>query len=172
MNEVLHQRALELKVNNTSKKEVENEDRVYFYILEFGASLIAITEGDVDEIQDELRITPIPAVTKSILGVINVRGSLISIINLKDYIHLDTSIHFERSKAKTILLNVGKFTSGILVSDVLEKIGVPRAQVDSVEGQVGVTDYISAVVPYNGKKVGVLDLRRILSNEEFIIDHR
>lgn len=168
---ILKARAKELKVSQADLSKDVTLHVDYFFILEFGEHLLALREQDVDEIHDELRITPLPNTKEQLLGVINVRGRIVSIIDLHAYLNMRADSHFERAKAKTVIVDMGEFASGILVSDVLEKITVEKDLVEHIKSDSADSEYITSVIPFADQKVGVLDIRRILNLEELIINH-
>jgi purine-binding chemotaxis protein CheW len=168
---ILKSRAKELKESQELSHGSSNLDQDHYFILEFGEQLIALHESDVDEIQDELRITPVPNVQNKLLGVINVRGQIVSILDLNPYLNVSSEEYFEKTKAKTVIIETERYTSGILVSDVIEKVAVLKGDVEIIKTDQDSSEYINSVIPFLDQKVGVLDIRRILNKEELIINH-
>ena len=107
----------------TLSNEVREEQIVVFRL---GGEDYGIEINQVREIIRKREITPVPRQPPYVEGVINVRGTIIPVINLKKRFGLfgDPS-----TQPHTIIVESGEGLVGILVDSVSEVIRVPRDRI-------------------------------------------
>lgn len=100
----------------------------------------------VKEVIGVPEVTPIPQVPKFFKGVINLRGRIISIIDLKNKLSMGTT-EFTPKKTSIIITELEDTIIGCLIDEVSEVIGIDPDQIEqSVEMQSRVNkNFISGV---------------------------
>lgn len=78
--DVLRRRAASLAIE---QMEVSEESRESVLLFALGEEWYGVRIGQVREIYNEYRVTPIPCVPEFITGVINIRGEIVSVTDLK-----------------------------------------------------------------------------------------
>lgn len=112
-------------------------------------------------------ITGIPRTPKFVEGVINLRGSIIPVIDLRKRFGLDEG---ELTKAsRIVVVEASGQMIGLTVDSVAETLRLP---VDSIEPPSPVvvsvdSEYISGVGKIESRLVILLDLDKVLSTREF-----
>lgn len=106
-----------------------------FQVLEFllGREHFAIDLFDVREVVEYTPITKLPDTPSYMKGVIDLRGEITTIIDLKDRLHIPVSGDQEDEKGRFIVLDE-KLTgvkTGILVDDVLAVSTFEKSDVDA-----------------------------------------
>jgi len=81
-----------------------------------GDSKLIATMSDVKEILDLPNFTKVPGVKSWIVGVANVRGSLLPIMDMKGYL-LGDDIK-QRQKGRVIVINYKGFSTGLVVEEI------------------------------------------------------
>ena len=110
----LEKRTLEKSVGLPSVDQIEQEwVGVGFRI---GDSKLIASMSDIKEILDLPEFTLVPGVKSWIVGVANVRGSLLPIMDLKGYL-LGEEIR-NRSKGRVIVIDYKGFNTGLVVEEV------------------------------------------------------
>jgi purine-binding chemotaxis protein CheW len=121
----------------------------------------------VQEIQRYSEISPIPGAPSYVLGIINLRGSVISVLNTREKFGLpDYEI---TDDSRIVILEVGKQIIGILVDSVAEVISLQASDVD-VAPNVGndeVAKFIDGVSNKGGELLILLDAEKILNEDEW-----
>lgn len=109
------------------------------------------------------KIFKIPNSPKHLEGIINLRGKLNPIFNLKKKFNFDdTSINDD---SKIIIVNNGKAsTVGFIVDEVTDIFKLDESEVDSAPD--GFNDYIKGMGKVEDKIILILDLVKVLSNDE------
>ena len=103
----------------------------------------AIDIKEMKEIVSNTCITSLPATLYGIEGIINLRGRVVSVINLKKYLHMKVT-NYPKNHAVIILQN-GKQLKGILVDEIKEVSPVAKnneAKVSSCSAKLMFSIYI------------------------------
>jgi purine-binding chemotaxis protein CheW len=124
---------------------------------------------DISQVQEIIRmveITHVPRAPKFMEGVINLRGQLIPIIDLRTRF----SMHrIDATKSSRIIVtDIGNKRVGIVVDSVSEVLNIPIENVeDAPEMIAGVgTEYIQGVGKMGDRLIIMLDLTMVISGEE------
>lgn len=128
---------------------------------EFGVDILA-----VQEIIRMIEITRVPNSPHFVEGVINLRGKVIPVVNLRNRLGLPPK---EYSKStRIIVVELEKKTVGFIVDSVSEVLRISTIVTEPPPQMVGRVDseYITAVGKLEDRLVILLDLNRILSNKE------
>lgn len=121
----------------------------------------------VQEVQRYSEISPIPGAPSYVLGIINLRGSVISVINTREKFGLpDVDI---TDDTRIVILESKKQVVAILVDSVAEVVSLAMSDID-VAPNVGSTEssrFIDGVSNKDGQLLILLDSDKILNEEEW-----
>jgi purine-binding chemotaxis protein CheW len=131
-----------------------------------GKELYGVGIGSVQEIVRVPDVTEVPDAPDFLEGVINLRGKVIPVIDLRKRLRLDGR---EKTKSTRVLVTESNGSTGRLVGLLVDFVSeVRRVSADEVEdppemvAAVGV-EYITGVAKVEGKLIILLDLMKILS---------
>jgi len=118
-------------------------------------------------------VTQIPQTPQFVKGVINLRGKIIPVMDLRLRFNLPEQAYDERTSI--IVLNISvdedEIYIGLIVDKVLEVIDINVNEIESAP-PFGVeidTDFILAMAKVKGKIVTLLDISKILTEREGVI---
>ncbi len=140
-----------LGIKEQAKNEFKKEERVISFKL--NEELIGIDIKKIIKITKMLDITPVPKTKEYILGVINLRGNIVPVIDLKKMLELSKKEDEEQNFILVIDSELGNI--GLLV-DKIE--GANTISIDEIQpapiNSIGIdSKYITGVVmAYNEKK--------------------
>ena len=121
----------------------------------------------VKEIAKAGHFTFVPNVLPFVVGVYNLRGEIIPILDLRLFFNIDV-VKKDRSALENLLiLTVGEQTFGIIVDKIDKVVGVQKSSIQpphALFSDVNV-NYISGVVESNKRLYILLDIERIFSKE-------
>jgi len=126
--------------------------------------------GQVQEIVRVGGITMVPNSPSYMEGVINLRGRVLPVLNLRKRLGLSA---IEMSNASRIVVTeIGSKVIGLLVDAVSHVIKVPSGNVEPAPEEVLEidTDYITGVGKLNDKMIILLDLEKLLRREKVEIN--
>lgn len=128
---------------------------------EFGVNILK-----VQEINRTMEITKVPRAPNFVEGVINLRGKVIPIIDLRRRFGLSSKP--EDKDTRIIVIEINSVIVGFVVDAVSEVLRIPASTVEPPPPVVaGVeSDYISGVGKLKERLLIMLDLDRLLSAED------
>jgi purine-binding chemotaxis protein CheW len=119
-------------------------------VVEFllGDEHFALDLFEVREVVEYTRITHLPDTPPHIKGIIDLRGEITTIIDLKHQLHIDTKSQAEESASRIIVLDdrITRSKIGIMVDDVLSVSTFSRADVDTTATAAGERSNIIGII--------------------------
>jgi purine-binding chemotaxis protein CheW len=123
----------------------------------------------VREIIKVMDITHVPQVPAHVLGVINLRGKVIPVIDLRRKFGFAAQEHTERTCiiVAEVHLTQAKVMMGVVVDAVSEVVNVLASEIDNAPdfGGQNQTDYILGLAKVKGSVKILLDLDRVLGSD-------
>jgi purine-binding chemotaxis protein CheW len=139
-----------------------------FAILGIGVGAFALDIMRIKGIINPQPITAVPKTPMFIEGVIELRGAILPIVDMrKRFDVMDTDVD---RNAKYVLVAIGGVIVGLIVDGVSEVIRVPKSEIRPAPA-MAVGDesrYFSGVCQHNGRIIMIIDLDAILSSSERI----
>ncbi|MDR1360239.1 MAG: chemotaxis protein CheW [Deltaproteobacteria bacterium] len=146
-----------------AKKDDELLQLVTFSIgeEEFGVDILK-----VQEIIRTMEITKVPRAQDFVEGVINLRGKVIPIIDLRRRFGLDSKVHDKHTRI--IVIEINNMIVGFVVDSVSEVLRIPAGTVEPPPPVVAglESEYISGVGKLHDRLLILLDLDKLLSSED------
>jgi purine-binding chemotaxis protein CheW len=137
-----------------------------FLIFALAGEIYGIDVALIREVYPLRDFTPLPGVPSFILGIINVRGQILPVVDLKKFFNLPDKGLGELNKV--IILHNPAMELGILADNIAGMQPVPfdaiRTSPVSVSG-IG-SDYLKGIAPGN---VIILDGEKILNDKKIVI---
>lgn len=124
---------------------------------------------DISQVQEIIRmveITHVPRAPRFMEGVINLRGQLIPIIDLRTRFGMK---RIDATKSTRIIVTeIGSKRVGMVVDSVSEVLNIPIENVEEAPEMIaGVgTEYIQGVGKMNDRLIIMLDLTMVITGEE------
>ena len=141
-------------------------DERQLVVFQLGAELYGVEISRVHEIIRLMAITRVPRAPSFVEGVINLRGKVIPVVDLRRRFGLPTAEHTRSSRI--VVLEIGDQVVGIIVDGVSEVLRVNTATVEPPSPVVAGIDseYLHGIAKLADRLVILLDLDRILAREE------
>ncbi len=98
-----------------------------------GARLLVSSIGEVGEIALPQTLTPVPGTRGWLLGVANVRGNLVPVVDLGQFLFGTPTILTDRSRV--LLIRQGNGSAGLLVDEVLGQRSLGAAAMAEAVGE-------------------------------------
>jgi purine-binding chemotaxis protein CheW len=146
-----------------TKKEV-TEGKFLTFVLgneEYGIEILRVRE-----IMGLLDITTVPQTPDYMKGVINLRGKVIPVIDLRLKFSMPEEEHTKETCV--IVAEVNNTSIGIIVDSVSEVLDIKSGEIEETPsfGQGIDTDFIMGMGKTKEKIIILLDIERVLSSEE------
>ncbi|SMG35304.1 chemotaxis protein CheW [Dethiosulfovibrio salsuginis] len=158
---VLEERA-EALASGRAQNSLDKGDE--FVTFRLGQELYGISSELVGEVFPAREITPLPAVPDFIVGVVNLRGKIVSVNDLKAILDLPKSSAPDRF---ILVLRSPSMEIGLLVEPPVDVMTAPSHSLGPpLPSSSGIEDYISGI----HEDVVILKGDRILSDRRLIVN--
>lgn len=130
----------------------------------------AIDIMHVKEIAKAGRFTYVPNTLPFVLGVYNLRGEIIPILDLRLFFNIDVSATNDKKMQNLLILSVEDQTFGLVVDKIDKVIGVQKSTIQPPHplfGDINIK-YISGVVESNYRLYVLLDVIKIFATKDTI----
>jgi purine-binding chemotaxis protein CheW len=158
-----------------AKQVVAADETLQLVTFQVGTEEYGLEINSITEIVRPHRITPLPRMPEFIEGVINLRGTIIPIVDLRKRFALAT-IHDNPRKMRMMITRgavngaagTGKKPLGLVVDGVNEVLHVPKKDIEPApEAATGASaDFITGMGKVADRLIILLDITRILSQQE------
>ncbi|MCP3665106.1 MAG: chemotaxis protein CheW [Gammaproteobacteria bacterium] len=125
---------------------------------------------NVMQVQEVLRVTeiaPVPGAPPYVLGIINLRGNVVTVIDTRSRFGLPSGDIDDSSRV--VIIESDKQVVGILVDSVAEVVELRPTEIDSAPnvGNEESSRYIQGVATLENKLLIVVDLNKLLTEDEW-----
>jgi purine-binding chemotaxis protein CheW len=133
-----------------------------------GKGSYGIPIENVFEIKKMEDITVVPKAPKFIEGVINLRGNIIPVVDLRRRFSME-KVDMSK-KTKIIIVEIGKRQFGLIVDSVAEVLTISSDQIDNTLPSVSglKSEFIEGIGKFENKLIIILDISKILQSDEDI----
>lgn len=126
---------------------------------------------NVTQVKEVIRLTeisPVPGAPDYVLGIINLRGVVVSVIDTRRRFGLAPRESTDDSRI--VMIEMDGHIIGVLVDSVSEVVDLPKAEIDAAPnaGNADASRYIQGVTTLDGKLLILVDLNRLFSEEELL----
>lgn len=138
---------------------------IQLVIFRLGSELYGVDVHRVREVTPVLRITPVPLTRAFIRGVMNLRGRVITVIDLRRRLGLEEVP--DTPETRIVVAEVGGEPVGMIVDAVQEVVTIPQEAVpipDHLAAPIS-HDCISGLAKIDNQLVIMLDLDAVLLRE-------
>jgi purine-binding chemotaxis protein CheW len=157
------------------KKTAAQDETLQVVTFQVGNEEYGLGIGSITEVVRPLKITPLPKMPAFIEGVINLRGVIIPVVDLRLRFELAEFREDPRKNRMVITrgsrgraAEQGKDLLGLVVDGVAEVIHIPKKEIDPApEAATGRNaEFITGVGKVGDRLIILLDIAKILSQQE------
>lgn len=158
--EILRRRADSL----STESEAESiHDMLAILLFRMGVEWYAVKVADVREIYQEYTLTSIPCVPDFVLGVVNIRGEILSVTDLSKMMRLG-AVSSTEVQPPAIVIKNSECVTAIVIDEIgdiaeipLEQVEPPISVIDKAQGE-----FIAGSIHIEEKMIGLIAVDRIL----------
>ncbi len=146
----------------------EQRQEIQLACFKVGSELYALDIMRIKEIIRPQKLTPVPKAPSFIEGIINLRGAVVPVADLRK--RFDQPISAESRKNRIVVCSLAGKIIGLLVDEVTEVKRFGRKDVapapQFIKGPQA--DYFLGVARHDDELIMLIDLEKVLSNDEKI----
>ncbi len=156
------------------KQSVESEDLKGLRplaVIALKGELFGIDLALVREFIDIRNVTPVPCCPAHIIGNMNLRGEILTLVDIRGFLHLLPTGIPENSK--TMVVEVEDIVAGVLVEEVRDVMFfLNPSEIQEVVSTTSAinTEYLEGVATYQEKVMNILDLSKLLIKGNLIVE--
>ena len=150
----------------TDNEPAAAESEEHLVVFELANEAYGVDIGRVQEIIRMTSITRLPRAPEFVEGVINLRGKVIPVVDLKKRFGLRDD---EKSRpSRIVVVDLGQQTLGMVVDGVSEVLRVAKGAIEPPSPAVTTIEsrYIRGIAKLEGRLIILLDLDKVLTWEE------
>lgn len=164
---VFHERA---KALLQAPEDLVLEGLMPVAVVGLGGEYYGLGLDAIREFSDIRSVTPVPCSPPHIVGNMNLRGDILTLVDIRSLLNIP--IMSRSTRGKIIVAQINDIFVGVMVDDIFDIVHMSLSQIKPVPSTVkAVTnDFISGEIPYRGKIISILDLKKILTTEELVVN--
>ncbi len=141
-----------------------------YLIFELGSEEFGVSVLKVNEIMKMQQITTVPRTPHFLQGVINLRGRIVPVVNLRRKFSMSEQGETDRTCIVVMRVEMegGEQPMGVIVDGVVEVLLLAEEDVEDTPdfGREATSTYVRGMAKSKGKVKILLDIDRVLSSQE------
>lgn len=136
-----------------------------YVVFKLSGEFYGIDITNVENIEKLIPITRVPYTDKYIKGVVNLRGNVIPVVDLRARFELPKKDFDDESRI--IIVNIHELKVGMIVDSSSEVLKLDRDDIDAAPAIRGNTnvDFVKEIGKSDGRIVMLIDLKKVLGIE-------
>lgn len=155
-------------VANQSAKDGDSGDEVLQWVtFKLQDETYGINVMQVQEVLRYTEIAPVPGSPDYVMGIINLRGNVVTVIDTRTRFGLDGAEVSDNTRV--VIIEADKQVIGILVDSVAEVVYLKASEIDTAPnvGNDESAKFIQGVTNRDGELLILVDLNKLLTDEEW-----
>jgi purine-binding chemotaxis protein CheW len=146
------------------------DDRELIAVTRLGSEYLGFELATVREFIPTRQVTPVPCCPAHIAGQMNLRGDIVTLVDLRPVMRLVATE--SEPLSRVVLLELGELRFGVLVDEVLEIVSLAALEngTEAHTPAAGVGEYLKHAAPYRGRMVGIVDLPRVVTEGNLVVN--
>ena len=151
----------------SSEKTGENDEVLQWVTFKLANEVYGINVMQVQEVLRYSEIAPVPGAPIYVLGIINLRGNVVTVIDTRARFGLDPCDVTDNTRV--VVIESEKQVIGILVDSVAEVVYLKASEIDDAPnvGNEESAQFIQGVSNREGELLILVDLDKLLSDDEW-----
>lgn len=132
-----------------------------YVVFKLSDEYYAINIEGVENIEKIINITRVPKTPSYVKGVINMRGEIVPIIDLRARLNLNSKEYDDETRI--IINKTADLMIGFIVDSTYEVIEINQSEIETkVNENKNLETYVSGIAKNNGRMIILLDMAKIL----------
>lgn len=159
--------ATEADYEHGYKREMRS-DLLRYVTFMIGTEIYGLPIEQIVEISTAFPTTPVPRTAPFVIGIGNMRGSVMPVIDLARRLNLGSAS--KTRETRVLIVRHADEPHGIVVDRVLEVISLPPEDMENTPGGIGSTraDFILGLGRHRRRLIIILDLTTVLAERDFL----
>ncbi len=153
--------------NRNLAQNIAEDEVLQWVTFQLDRETYGINVMQVQEVLRYTEIAPVPGAPDFVLGIINLRGNVVTVIDTRSRFGLDSADITDNSRI--VIIEAEKQVIGILVDSVAEVVYLRSSEIDTAPnvGTEESSKFIQGVSNRDGELLILVDLNKLLTDEEW-----
>lgn len=146
--------------------ELEEDLMTQWVTFKLDGEKYGINVTQVREVLRNIEITPVPGASSYVLGIINLRGNVVTVMDTRSRFGL-ASIEYNK-ESRIIIIETRDQIVGLLVDSIAEVVDILQSQIELTPNMSSddSSKYIRGVYSKNGELLILVEIEKVLNDEE------
>ena len=147
-------------------REKEGEEIQQFIGIRLGKELYGIPVEKIRKIAKPLRITSIPGTALHIMGLMNLHGEILCVVDVKVLLNMGKAIPGENSRV--VVIKTAEGLVGVFCDEVIDIYDIVKKNIETALSTLSaeISNYIQGQVQIDCGLMGILDMEKLLFKQE------
>ncbi|MBM2833069.1 MAG: CheW [Candidatus Brocadiaceae bacterium] len=147
-------------------QEKEGEQILQFIGIRLGKELYGIPVEKIRKIAKPLQITSIPGTAPHIMGLMNLHGEILCVVDVKVLLNMGKAIPGENSQV--VIIKTAEGLVGVFCDEVIDIYDIVKKNIETALSTLSaeISSYIQGQVQIDRGLMGILDMERLLFKQE------
>lgn len=150
-----------------SKSKTSDDPILQWVTFHLAGETYGVNVMQVQEVLRYTEIAPVPGAPSYVLGIINLRGNVVTVIDTRHRFGLDPGDMTDNTRI--VIIEAEKHVVGILVDSVAEVVYLRQSEVESAPnvGNEESAKFIQGVCHKNNELLILIELNKLITDEEW-----
>jgi purine-binding chemotaxis protein CheW len=150
-------------------EEDRSIDLIPYAVVSLQGERFAIGVDLIREFTQIRKVTPIPCCPPHIVGNVNLRGEILTLVDIRQTLHLQMT---EQKEPKAVVVRLDQLVAGITVDDVFDMVYIHPSDISPIPTSVRSAneEYLRGAVSYQGTVLSILDLPKMLAGSTLVVN--
>ena len=147
-------------------QEKEGEQILQFIGIRLGKEMYGIPVEKIRKIAKPLQITSIPGTAPHIMGLMNLHGEILCVVDVKVLLNMGKAIPGENSRV--VVIKTAEGLVGVFCDEVIDIYDIVKKNIETALSTLSteISSYIQGQVQIDRGLMGILDMEKLLFKQE------
>ncbi|MEB3341569.1 chemotaxis protein CheW [Okeania sp.] len=157
-------------------RETQSEDfsnLIPLAVIGLNEEYFAMNLAVVKEFTNINKVTPIPCTPKHIFGNINLRGEIVTLLDIRGVLNMQTQTTTTQ-KNQALIFDLDDLVAGIIVDEIFDVIYLNPLDIKSIPAMINHSqahsEYLLGTAIYREKMMSIINFHKIITNKELIVE--
>lgn len=126
--------------------------------------LYCITLDSLKEVMKDTTITKVPGTPDFIAGIMNLRGDYITVLDVKNFLNLESTQKTENDKTPVIIVSYNDMELALLIDKINELFEMPEDKIINSDNGYYLAEFIHNDTPYT-----ILNIEKIFTDKKIVV---
>ena len=168
--EALEQKLKEVRAQFSEVQTETERENMQVIVFKIGKEEYGLHIDQIKEVVLTPNVTPVPEVSDYVKGVANVRGNIISIVDLERRFGVIKQGNDETLGKYTLVVASDEYKLGILVKEVPNTLNISTSEIEESQNVIGDEassgQYINGIIKLKERLIVLIDIFKVLAKAE------